>query len=490
MSLFRKMFATKSVEALQSEAANTSMKRTLGALDVVLLGVGDIIGTGIFVITGQVAAKYAGPAIVLSFVISAIACAFAGLCYAELAALLPVSGSAYVYTFTAVGELPAWIVGTNLFLEYLLGSALAAQGFTAYLGKLLKSFDVTLDPSWTETPFSYSDKDGFGVGKGYVNLPALLIVIAISIVLILGAKESAKFNHFFAALKIAVILLFLFATITSVNTDNWVPFIPGPGHDHEYGIAGVFQGASLVFLAYIGFDAVSTTAQEVKKPSRDMPIGILGSLVICTILYVLVSLNLTGIAQYHTLNSSAPMADAVLRLGMKWLAIMISVGAIAGLVSVQTVSLMSLPRVMYTVARDGLLPRPSVACTPTFVPIDVIAHMTSTGTLTAFFFVCLSVTVLRVKRPDVERQFMVPGGAYLVPVCGMLTCLGLIGLSGLTNIIRLLIWIALAIGMYMVYGRTHSVLNNPGRKIELPEWEVEEKNKAADDLDMKQVQRA
>ncbi|KAI9222343.1 amino acid/polyamine transporter I [Blastocladiella britannica] len=493
----RSLFAVKSVETLQSEASNSAMKRSLGALDLLLLGIGDIIGTGIFVITGNVAATMAGPAVALSFVLAGIACAFAGLCYAELASMLPVSGSAYVYVYASSGELLGWIVGFNLILEYLLGSALAAQGFSAYLAKLLKTFHVVMPHAWTSTPFTWSSDAGFQLAQDtYINLPALLIVIFVSLVLTFGAKETAMFNHFFASIKIVVIVLFLFATFGQVDTARWTPFIPGPSHGHEYGIMGVLEASSMVFIAFIGFDAVSSAAQEVKRPSRDLPIGILGSLVICTILYCLVCMNLTGIADYWTLTSGAPLADAVLSVGMNWLAVCVSVGAVAGLTSVITVSLMALPRIFYTIARDGLIPPAFAKLHPkyrtpyvaiwvncvvcgsiaAFVPIEVIAHMTSAGTLLAFAMVSASVGVLRIKRPDVERKFKVAGGPYLVPVLGTVICLAMIGLSGLTNMIRLVIWVLLGVVIYMAYGRTHSLVNNPERVLDLPEWEKEEKS--------------
>ncbi|KAI9190332.1 hypothetical protein H9P43_001766 [Blastocladiella emersonii ATCC 22665] len=510
MSLMKTIFATKSVEAYQAEAASTQMKRTLGALDVILIGVGDIIGTGIFVITGNAAAEFAGPAIVLSFLIAGVACAFAGLCYGEMASLIPASGSAYSYVYAALGESVAFICGSNLLLEYLLGSALAAQGFTSYLQKFLKTaFHVKLSETWTMTPWDHSEATGFVTTNGYINLPAFLVVTVISIILTFGARASANFNHFAAGTKLIVILTFLFATFSYIDASRWSPFIPTAADDptgkHEYGIGGVFHASTLVFIAYIGFDAVSTTAQETKNPARDMPIGILGSLVICTILYILVSLNLTGITDFRGLTSGSPLADSVSALGMNWLVVAISVGALAGLVSVILVSLMSLPRILMTIAVDGLLPPSIGELHPTyktpykaillnwaicgsiaaFVPIGIISHMVSSGTLFAFALVCLSTGVLRVQRPDLERPFKVPLGPYIVPGLGTLVCLALIAVGGAMGVLRLAIWILAAFAFYFVYGRTHSRVNNPEREIVIPGWEhLSGKGHAMEELKM------
>ncbi|ORZ36023.1 cationic amino acid transporter [Catenaria anguillulae PL171] len=509
-SLMRSILAVKSVEAVQTEAGNNNMKRTLSGWDVMLMGIGDIIGTGIFVITGQIAAKYAGPAVVLSFIISATACAFAALSYSELASMLPVSGSAYTFAYASIGELAAFVIAANLVLEYALGSSLAAQGFTAYLLKLLKSFDVHLDPSWTATPWKYDDKLGFLPGDGYINLPALLIVVFISIVLVFGAQASAYFNHGAAITKIAVILLFLFSTVQYIDPAKWTPFIPGPGHGHDYGVLGVFTGATQVFLAYSGFDACSTLAQECRNPKVDMPLGIIGSLVVCTTLYVLTCLGLTGIEDYWLLNTASPIADAVSKLGLTWITIAISIGALAGLVSVQLMNLLSLSRVWYAMANDGLLPpifgklhpktrapyvailiNMTVCCmVAAFCPIDVIAHMTSSGILFAFALVSAAVGVLRIKRPDVERPFMVPGGPYLVPGLGFVTCMGLIAVSGTTNIIRLVVWVLIAVVVYFAYGRSHSYVNNPHLRPPVgQEWELEEAEKVRSGASKEEVKQ-
>ncbi|KAI9178979.1 hypothetical protein H9P43_005641 [Blastocladiella emersonii ATCC 22665] len=480
-TLLNKFLIKKSVENIQHEAENNGLKRSLTALDLTIVGVGDIIGAGIFVITGTAAANYAGPAVILSFLFSAIACAFAGLSYAELASLLPVSGSAYTYAAATLGELPAHVVGWDLMLEYLVGSALVAQGWTAYLLKLLKNFDVTLDPSWTSTPYEWSDVDGFVPGAGYINLPALLIVFLVTGVLILGAKQSAGFAGVFVAIKLAVILLFLFATVGYVEPKNWSPFIVTPTEEdiakgHNFGWGGIFKASFNIFFSYIGFDAVSTTAGEAKNPARDLPIGILGSLTICTLLYILVALTLTGIAPYRTLAGGAPLATAVTALGMKWLSIFVSIGALAGLTSVLVVALMSQPRVFYSMATDGLLPPIFAKLHPTFktpvfplllngvlvglsaafLPIDVLGSATSSGTLWAFMMVCTAVGVLRFTRPDIERPFRVPGGPILIPGLGVLSCGFLLISGGRDGLIRLFGWMAIGLVVYFVYGHRHS----------------------------------
>ncbi|KAI9222247.1 amino acid/polyamine transporter I [Blastocladiella britannica] len=480
MSLVSGLFATKSVAQLQKQAEASTLKRTLGKFDLLSIGVGDIIGGGIFVITGHVAAVYAGPAVVLSFAISAVACAFAGLCYAELAAMIPVSGSAYTYAYAAGGELLAWIVGWDLMLEYLVGSALVAQGWSAYFLKFLdKAFSVVPAKSWTDTPLAWTEKDGFASNPGAViNLPALVITLIVTVVLTMGISASARFNHFFVIIKLAVVLLFLFATVSYIKPANWSPFIPEPTAEHAYGWGGVFKASFSVFFSYIGFDAVSTTAGEAVNPQRDMPFGILGSLGLCTVLYMLVAFVLTGIAPYTELGGAAPLATAVSNLGLGWVSVLVSLGALAGLTSVLTVALMSQPRVFFSMANDGLLPpifaklHPKfkspfvpillngvlVGLSSAFIPLDILNDMTSSGTLFAFALVCVSVGILRVTQPDAERPFRVPGGAFLVPALGVLTCAFLLISGGLVSILRLFVWMAIGLVVYFSYGIRHSKL--------------------------------
>ncbi|KAJ3357324.1 Cationic amino acid transporter-1 [Allomyces javanicus] len=481
-SALRSFFGgTKSVEDFQEESSQKNeLRRRLGALDVVLIGTGDIIGAGIFVITGTAAAKYAGPAIIISFLIAAVACAFAGLCYAEMAAMIPVSGSAYSYAYASGGEVLAWIIGWDLMLEYLVGSALCAQGWSAYLKKFFKYCGVTLGPNLTNTPWKWDAENGFSAGDGYIDLPALLVVAIVSIVLVVGVRQSANFNHFFVVFKLVVILLFIVATWSHIDGKNFDPFFPPPSEKHEYGVHGIFLATTQVFFAFIGFDAVANTAQETHNPARDMPIGILGSLVLCTFLYIMVCVNLVGIAPYYTLETAAPLAQAVENIGMKWLSVATTIGALAGLTSVITVALMSQPRVFYSMSRDGLLPQAFAKVHPKFktpyittittgivcalmsgfVPLDVLNSMSSVGTLFAFAVVCISVAILRYTRPDVERKFKVPGGPLLVPVLGAAISLGLIIQSGGASILRVVVWMAIGLVVYVAYGRTHSVLRH------------------------------
>ncbi|KAL7747364.1 hypothetical protein RI367_007267 [Sorochytrium milnesiophthora] len=480
----RSLFARKSIEALQADADASTMRRSLTARDVVLIGVGEIIGAGIFVITGKAAAEHAGPAIVLSFVIAGIACAFAGLCYSEMASMIPVSGSAYTYTYTTIGELMAWIIGWDLMLEYLMGAATVAVGWSAYLYGFFKTCGWTPDKNWFNGPIAWTEKDGFvtsGELVGYINLPAIVVVAACTVVLVIGIKQSAMLNHAAVVLKLIVVLLFLFATFGKIHPENWRPFLVAYDHapdaKYTYGFQGVLRAATMVFFAYIGFDAVSTCAQETKRPSRDMPIGILGSLAICTVLYILVSLNLTGIRHYSDMiGSKAPLADAVQQLGMHWLSILISLGAVAGLTSVILVSLLGQPRVFHAMAYDGLLPPtfaqihprygtpwiPTItsgvfcAVASAFLPLDLLGDMTSAGTLFAFALVSVSVGVLRYTRPDIERKFRVPGGPILVPFLGFAFSVTLIVTTGAMTVLRLIVWMALGLVVYACYGFRHS----------------------------------
>ncbi|KNE71614.1 amino acid transporter [Allomyces macrogynus ATCC 38327] len=493
MDFLRSIMLVKSVENLKSQAEASGLRRALTGTDVVLIGTGEIIGAGIFVITGTAAANHAGPAIILSFIISGVICAFAGLCYSEMAAAVPVSGSAYTFTYATVGELVAWMIGWDLMLEYLVGAAAVAVGWSGYLVKFLKECGVKSDEHWVEAPWDFSDEDGFKSTGSYINLPAVAIALGVTVVLCLGIRQSAWVNHAAVAIKVTVILIFLCATFSYINPDNWTPFIPEPHNGKDYGFKGVLRASTMVFFAYIGFDAVSTCAQEVKNPARDMPIGILGSLGVCTVLYILVSMNLTGIAPYETLNSASPLADAVANLGMTWLRILIALGAVAGLSSVILVSLLAQPRIFSAMAQDGLLPpsfgkihpRYKTPVLPTLVsgcfcavaagllPINVLGDLTSAGTLFAFFLVCLSVTVLRFTRPDLERPFRVPLGPFVIPILGAATSMGLIVTTGWPTVLRLLIWMALGLVVYFAYGMRHSVLRT-GKKPEGLESPVEE----------------
>src|SRR3954470_7964802 len=357
MSSGNPLFATKSVDQLRADAEGShGLKRSLTATDLVLLGIGAIIGTGIFVITGHAAAANAGPAVVLSFVVAGIASAFAGLCYAEMASMIPIAGSAYTYSYATMGELIAWTIGWDLILEYAMGAATVSVGWSGYVVAFLRDFlHIDLPVAWTTAPFAYDEVASKFVSTGAIlNVPAMFITLLATIILVVGIKESARFNAVIVFVKVIVVLLFIVIGARFVRRENWHPFIPpneGPG---RFGFTGIMRGASAVFFAYIGFDAVSTAAQETKNPQRDLPIGILGSLAICTVLYIATSLVLTGVVPFGQLSVPHPVAFAAKATGQTWLEVLVEIGAIAGLSSVMIVMLMGQPRVCFSMARDGL----------------------------------------------------------------------------------------------------------------------------------------
>jgi APA family basic amino acid/polyamine antiporter len=466
------LLKTKSIEQLVGdvEAGGKALRRSLTATDLTLLGIGAIIGTGIFVLTGTAAANQAGPAIVVSYMAAGLACAFAALCYAEFAAMIPISGSAYTYAYATLGEIFAWMIGWDLILEYAVGSMTVAIGWSGYFQRILAGFGLEL-PAWMAA--------APGVAPGAaINLPAVLIVLAITVVLVIGIRESARFNAVMVVIKIAAVLFFLAAGVWYVQPDNWTPFMP-------YAWSGVMTGAAVVFFAYIGFDAVSTTAEEAKNPSRDLPIGIIASLVICTILYVAVAAVLTGIIPVVDYRQdaqflNAPVAYALAVMDQDWAAGLVSAGAVAGITSVLLVMLMSQPRIFFSMSRDGLLPtgvskvHPRfrtpyittiitgvvVAISAGFLPLQVVGEMTSIGTLFAFVVVSLAVMVLRVTRPDARRPFRVPGG-FVIPVLGVVSCLYLMVSLSVMTWVRLLVWLDLGMLIYWFYGRIHSPLADP-----------------------------
>jgi APA family basic amino acid/polyamine antiporter len=466
------LFWRKSVEQLRRDAASGTLRRALGPVQLTMLGIGAIIGAGIFVLTGQAAAQHAGPAIVLSFVLSGMACGFAGLCYAEFASMIPVAGSAYTYAYATMGELLAWIIGWDLILEYSLGAATVAVGWSGYVVSFLHDLGIEFPAQWANPRGDVVDAAGNVIAQGIFNVPAFVIAMLVTALLVVGIKESASANATIVMIKVAVVLLFIAFGAAYINADNWKPFIPEPtGVRGEFGFDGIVTGASVVFFAYIGFDAVSVAAQEAKNPQKDMPIGILASLVICTILYILVSLVLTGIVKYTSLNVPDPMAVGIDATGLTWLRPFIKLGAIAGLSSVILVMIMAQPRIFYSMARDGLLPPMFKKIHPRFhtphittvltgfvvavvaglFPIGALGHMVSIGTLLAFVIVCLGVLVLRYKEPDLERPFRTPG-MPVVPILGAVFCLYLMyGLPGITWL-RLLIWLAIGLAIYFLYG--------------------------------------
>ena len=462
----------KSIAQLQEEAAAGTLRRALGPTQLTTLGVGAIIGAGIFVLTGQAAAQYAGPAIVLSFVVSAFACAMAGLCYAEFASMIPVAGSAYTYSYATMGELLAWIIGWDLILEYSLGSATVAVGWSGYVVSFLRDVGIHI-PAQLTAPFgqAVTALDGSTV-TALFNLPAAVIVLLVTALLVIGIRESARTNAVIVAIKVTVVLLVIAFGAAYVNRANWTPLVPpNTGEFGHLGWSGMLRGAGVIFFAYIGFDAVSVAAQEARNPQRDMPIGIMASLVICTILYILVSGVMTGIVPYTQLNVADPMAVVIDATPLTWLRPFVKLGAIAGLTSVILVMLLAQPRIFYTMAHDGLLPPVFGRIHPRFrtphittiltglvvatvsglLPISILGELVSIGTLFAFVLVCIGVAVLRRTMPDVPRPFRTPL-VPLVPILGVLTCLAQMVFLPWPTWERLLIWLAAGLLIYFAYG--------------------------------------
>ena len=455
------IFRTKSIELLKQESAIHSLKKSLGAIDIVLLGVGVIIGTGIFVLTGVAAAKYAGPALMLSFVISSLTCAFVSLAYSELAAMVPIAGSAYTYTYTSLGEFLAWLVGWNLILEYSVGASAVAGGWSAYMVGLIKAAGIDVPHALTAVP-----ADG-----GIVNLPAILITLFLTFLLVKGVKESVTVNKILVAVKFIAIFLFLFLAGPKVDVTNWSPFMP-------FGFAGVSAGAAVIFFAYLGVDSVATAAEETKNPNRDMPIGIIGSLIICTFLYIAVAGVLTGVVPYTQLNTAEPVTYVLRTIGYNFGSAIVGTGAVAGLTTVLLVMMYAQSRAFFAMSRDGLIPQKickihprygtpyivtvfvgiGVAIISGFTPITVVAEMCSIGTLFAFIIAIIGVVVLRKNAPDAERPFKCPAINF-VAIVAILAC-GYIMLNLATvTWYRFFIWSLLGTVIYFMYGYSHSTLN-------------------------------
>jgi amino acid transporter len=474
------LFAVKSVDQLRADAQEShGLKRSLTALDLTMLGIGAIIGTGIFVLTGRAAAVHAGPAVVLSFVTAGLASAFAGLCYAEMASMIPIAGSAYTYSYATMGELVAWIIGWDLILEYLVGAATVSVGWSGYVQAFLRQvLGVELPKAWSSAPVLWEHGHFVATGN-IIDLPAVFITLAVTTILVIGIKESARFNTAIVFVKLAVVLLFIVAAARYVRPENWHPFVPpNTGHFGHFGVSGILQGATMVFFAYIGFDAVSTAAQESKNPQRDLPIGILASLAICTVLYIVVSLILTGVVSYTKLGVPHPIAVGIAVTGKRWLEAVVEIGAIAGLSSVMLVMLLGQPRIFFSMAHDGLFPPVAAKIHPRFgtpyvttiitglacavaggtLPIEILGELTSIGTLFAFVLVSLGVMILRVRRPEIPRLFKVPGGAYLIPICGAASSGLLMYTATTSTLIRLFVWMAIGLAIYAFYGRRHSKL--------------------------------
>lgn len=512
------IWSKKSIAALRAEASSAEggLKRSLGALNLTMLGIGAIIGAGIFVLTGTAAANHAGPAVSLSFVLAGAACLFAGLCYAEFASMIPIAGSAYTYSYATMGEGVAWFIGWNLVLEYLFAASTVSVGWSGYLGALLNQIGLHIPAALASAPltvvnghtivraFTCVDPSGATLldaathlahatreactaaggtpVNGLFNLPAVLLILALTTLLVRGIQESATVNNIVVFIKMVIVLLVIIVGAFYINMDNWSPFIPDMVTNDDgttkYGISGVLRAAPIVFFSYIGFDAVSTAAQESKNPQRDLPIGMIASLVICTVLYILMSLVLTGLTPYQNLGVPHPVAIAVAAVPqLQWLEYLVNIGAVAGLSSVVLVMLMGQPRIFYTMSRDGLLPKIFSRVHPKyqtpaastwivgiiaiiiagFFPIELLGELVSGGTLAAFATVCLGVWLLRIRSPELERPFRTP----LVPLVPLLgagaTIYMLAQLPWLTW--RLLLgWTAIGMIIYFVYGMRNSTI--------------------------------
>lgn len=484
------LFRTKSIDRLMADggAGESSLKRTLGSWSLIALGIGAIIGAGLFVRTAAAIAQRAGPSVTLAFIIAGIGCAFAGLCYAEFASMIPIAGSAYTYSYATMGELMAWIIGWDLVLEYAVGAATVAIAWSQYFNKVLEYFGLSIPYQWYHSPLQSDPVTGV---HGIVNIPAIFILFLLSALLIRGTRESAVVNNLIVIVKVAIVLLVIAIGWGFMNPANHTPYIPAPttyttpeGITHAYGgIMGILGAAGVVFFAFIGFDAVSTAAQEAKNPKRDMPIGILGSLVVCTILYVLFSHVLSGVAtveDFRTAGKEASVTYVIAKymVGYAWLGKFVTFAILAGFSSVILVMLLGQSRVFYSMSRDGLVPKVFSEVHPKFgtpwksnmlffvltsafagyIPDDIVGEMTSIGTLFAFILVCIGVWIMRNRRPDLPRGFTVPA-LPLVAILGVITCGAMILGLGWTNWLRLGVWLLIGLVFYFGYGKKHSKLN-------------------------------
>ncbi len=491
--MFRHLFKRKPLALLHEEMrGDNRLRRVLGPWSLTSLGIGCVIGAGIFVITGYAAHFKAGPALLISFMLSGMTCIFSALCYAEFASMAPVAGSAYTYAYATLGEFMAWIIGWDLVLEYTVASASVAHGWSKYFQNFIGIFDLHVPSAVARAPFDFDPaKAAFAPTGSWFDLPALGIVAILTIVLVIGIRESSRFNNLMVAIKLAVVLLVIGAGAFFVNSVNWHPFAPFGwaglsvfGHTlwgqtgPDGAPVGMLAGAAMIFFAYIGFDAVSTHAEEARNPRRDVPFGIIASLIICTVLYIAVTIVLTGMVPYNQIDVDAPVAQAFERVGLRWGQLIISFGAVAGITSVMLVLMLSQPRVLLAMARDGLLPESFfgavhprfrtpwkstiltgllVGAMAAFIPLGILAELVNIGTLLAFVIVCIAVLVMRYLHPQAERPFRCPW-VPLIPVLGVLCCLLLMFSLPSENWLRLFIWMLAGMLIYFLYGRHHSTM--------------------------------
>ena len=485
------LWTRKSVSELTAEAQRGGLRRSLGPFNLTALGIGSVIGTGIFVLTGTAAAQNAGPALVFSMVLAAVACAFAGLCYAELASMIPVAGSAYTYAYASAGEFIAWIIGWDLILEYALSASTIAVGWSGYLVSFARDLGITIPPELTCGPGGIVAGPDGEMMAGMFNLPATVVALLVTGLLVLGIRESANTNTVLVAVKTVTLVLCVAAGAAYVHRANWTPFVPpNAGEFGRFGWSGVLRGAGVIFFAFIGFDAVSTASQEAKNPQRDLPISILVSLAVCTVLYIAVALVLTGLVPYGDLNVPDPLAKGIDATGLTWLAPFVKLSALFGLFSTMLVQLLGQSRIFYSMSRDGLLPEvlgrvhprfrtphlstiitgTAVAVAAGFLPLTVLSQLVSMGTLLAFVLACIGIVVLRKTAPEIPRPFRTPRVPW-VPILGALTCLlQMLGLP-LATWERLVVWLVIGLMVYFAYGRRRAEVKRLQRAVlPAPEW--------------------
>ena len=454
------------------------LHRALGPWQLIALGIGAIIGAGIFVITGHAAATYAGPGVVISFMIAGLGCFFAGLCYAEFACMIPVAGSAYTYTYATMGRFLAWFIGWNLVLEYLAAASTVAVGWSGYFVQLLSQLGIVIPRALSSAPLAMTSLTDISYTGSVLNLPAMLVVGLATTMLVIGIKASAQFNAVMVVIKLVIVVLVIAFGLPLIMGDNLEPFIPpNTGTWGEFGWSGVFRATGVIFFAYIGFDAVSVAAQEARNPQRDMPVGILGSLLICTLLYILMSLTMTGLAPYTSLNVAYPVFVAINNAGpqLAWLGFLVNVGAVVGLASVVLVLLLGQSRIFYAMSRDGLIPPLYCRVHPTFrtpwigtivtgmfagvlaglVPLSILGELVSIGTLLAFAIVCAGILILRIARPNYHRPFKTPA-VWIVAPMGMAMCAFMMAFLPLDTWLRLLVWTIIGLAIYFGYGSRHA----------------------------------